>query len=832
MKDTTSSNGSQYPHEQQKKKTKPLSREDADRFEAKLIAMKTDVESTPYLVRKNLPPLGEACRNEDRLVLPYRDYDGTLRNIQEIPEKGKAMFLPGISVQGSFFRLPSNNSLSSDCPVYLAEGYADGATCSMACPEVEVWVMGGTHNLKALVEIARTEQPGSPLVAVLDNDEQLRKMQGICYNLDVPVVVPRLRKGERDGKPLKDIDDFRAEYGLEQTRELLLKTTYQRPDMAPSEAYSKTARGFIFNKRIKKGDDILIEEIQISDFTASIIEETRVETGIDGQDEIYYLIQGENAFGPFPQLAEVNSAGFPTLKWIARTWGATARIFPGSANKDRVEYCIQAFSNNRNRRQVYGCTGWMKLGGEWKFLHAGGALGAEDNDSTVEVRIPIKGLRLSTTRNVPSCHISPLLEFLNLSPTNNALGYLCLATMFRAPTDSLLPVTVTVFFSGRTGCKKTETALLIQRAFGSTFGMTNIPANWTSTAFRLGKELAMSKDVVVLVDDYKPEGQMGGARELQRKAQHIVHDGIGNKSGRARLTAELRDRPTFVPRCMLVSTGEDMPGTASLRARVVFLNFKQDTVDNAVLTKMQRDSEAGLYCDIMSDYIQWLAPKIDKLTETLPEIMRSYRGDVLQDSHARSPDNLGHLMIGIRMLAEFVIETGRCDRDWADGFIKNAEKELYQLLSEQDLIVKDADPVRRYVRVLFDIFKSKQAYLEPSSETVEPKNLRLAWGWLDDGFGIPVRPPNKSRAGFVDAKCIYLLPGIIYKLIVEHCKQDGTEFIIGQTALSLQLIDKGLLVRTPTMIATNRPYIQKTINGCRSRYMTHDIEALYKFIED
>jgi hypothetical protein len=69
----------------------------------------------------------------------------------------------------------------------------------------------------------------------------------------------------------------------------------------------------------------------------------------------------------------------------------------------------------------------------------------------------------------------------------------------------------------------------------------------------------------------------------------------GNASGRARMAADLTMRTTKPPRALILSTGEDIPRSQSLRARMLVLEHGEGDVGWEKLTECQHDAEAGLY---------------------------------------------------------------------------------------------------------------------------------------------------------------------------------------------------------------------------------------------
>ena len=59
------------------------------------------------------------------------------------------------------------------------------------------------------------------------------------------------------------------------------------------------------------------------------------------------------------------------------------------------------------------------------------------------------------------------------------------------------------------------------------------------------------------------------------------------------MRADGGSRPTYYPRGLIVSTGEDVPSGQSLRARMIVLELAPGDIDTAVLSRIQRMLATG-----------------------------------------------------------------------------------------------------------------------------------------------------------------------------------------------------------------------------------------------
>jgi len=104
-----------------------------------------------------------------RLLVPLRDVDGEVRNVQTIAADGTKLYLGGAQKLGTFHLL---GELRPGAPVIVAEGYATGATVHRATG-MAVAVALDTSNLMAVATALRDQHPARPIYMAADNDHHL-----------------------------------------------------------------------------------------------------------------------------------------------------------------------------------------------------------------------------------------------------------------------------------------------------------------------------------------------------------------------------------------------------------------------------------------------------------------------------------------------------------------------------------------------------------------------------------------------------------------------------------------------------------------------------------
>ena len=269
-------------------------------------------------------------------------------------------------------------------------------------------------------------------------------------------------------------------------------------------------------------------------------------------------------------------------------------------------------SGSAPRRTVYGHLGWRRLGDRWAYLHSGGAIGPDGAIEGVEVDTGSDSFLSYQLPAPPEASaladaVRASLALLELGP--DTITAPVLGAVYRAPLGEPSPIDFSLHLTGPTGAFKTELAALAQAHFGAAFNGRCLPASWADTANMLEKKAFLAKDAVLVVDDFAPTGTTADVQRLHREADRLFR-AAGNRSGRARMRADGGSRPTYYPRGLIISTGEDIPSGQSLRARLLVLELTPGEIPaDRPLGGAGRRGRSGLLAAAMAGYLRWLAPQ-------------------------------------------------------------------------------------------------------------------------------------------------------------------------------------------------------------------------------
>jgi hypothetical protein len=305
----------------------------------------------------------------------------------------------------------------------------------------------------------------------------------------------------------------------------------------------------------------------LCNFTAQIVAEEVLDDG--AEQRTVFVTEGELPGGRLLSATRVPAERYPAMSWVTESWGTAPVIFAGQGKKDHLRAAIQMLSGTVPRRIIYGHLGWRRIGDRWAFLHCGGAIGADGVLGGIEVDTGSDCF--SAYQLPPPPRASKLVDAVRASLALLELGPQSitaplLGAVYRAPLGEPSPVDFSIHITGPTGVFKSELATLAQAHLGAGFHSRRLPASWADTPNMLEKKAFLAKDTVLVVDDFAPTGTTADVQRLHRDADRLVR-AAGNRSGRARMRADGGSRPTYYPRGLIVSTGEDIPSGQSLRAR-------------------------------------------------------------------------------------------------------------------------------------------------------------------------------------------------------------------------------------------------------------------------
>jgi hypothetical protein len=348
-----------------------------------------------------------------------------------------------------------------------------------------------------------------------------------------------------------------------------------------------------------KSGPLEIEPEILANCTVNICRERILDDGVERRREL----ELELSKGDKVQTANVSAKDFgrPDI-WMIEHFGPGSIISAGLSVRDHFRAAVQTLSPAVQQIEVFTHTGWRKIKGVLRYLHAG------LTDIAVELPPALKSFRLppNPSREEILSGIDADLDLLELAPAEVTIPRQ--GAVYRAPLGS---TDFSLGLIGQTGVFKTAMAALDQQHYGAGFTSDHLPGSWMNTPY-YNKELAfVAKDALFTVDEFQPGISRTERARSRTDAEQLLR-GQANAAGRGRMRSDTTLRDPRLPRCLLLWTGEQAPTGNSLVARSFIVEILPGEVNLHRLTEAQRNGAAGLYAASMAGYLAWLIDHNDQ----------------------------------------------------------------------------------------------------------------------------------------------------------------------------------------------------------------------------
>jgi len=593
----------------------------------------------------------------------------------------------------------------------------------------------------------------------------------------------------------------------------------QVADTQTDVPYIADATGLTYLKPTRDG----FTPVRLTNFTACIQKEIIRDDGVEETRQFEIKAKINNREKVF----SVPSFQFANMNWVTDHLGASAVISPGSALKDHARAAIQLLSGVPQQQHCFAHSGWRKIDGVWFYLHQGGAIGSGEirRDIQVELSPPLDLFLLPEPPGGEQLKdaVRAWLSVLDLAPDNVTVPLLAaLSRSVLGPTD------FSVHLAGPSGSGKSELAAIIQQHFGAAFTAKNLPGSWSSTANALELLAFNAKDTILVVDDFAPAGSQQDVQRMNRDADRVFR-AQGNRSGRQRARQDGSLRPVKSPRGLILSTGEDIPRTYSVRARVFIVEVGPEDMNWDELTPIQRMAAEGVLASSMAGFIQWMAGRYSEVKNSMQEEVRNLRAQAITSGgHKRTPEIVAHLAFGFNLFTQFALETGAINEELRNTLRTRAWTALGKVAEAQADHQSSAEPTQRFIELLRTAITSGQAHVA-SCEGGTPGNYN-SWGWRerttfrDDNASSSEIVPQGALVGWTDGIFLYLDVDAAYGAAQRVGSTHGESLGISARTLTKRIHERGLLVSVDE--TRRRLTIRKTLQGPRREVLHLKVETL------
>jgi hypothetical protein len=265
---------------------------------------------------------------------------------------------------------------------------------------------------------------------------------------------------------------------------------------------------------------------------------------------------------------------------------------------------------------------------------------------------------------------------------------------------------------------------------------------------------------------------------------------------------------------MIFSTGEDVPKGQSLRPRLFIIEVNPGDIDPTGLTELQGNHVNGLYTKSMTGYIQWLAPRLDKLKSELHRRHRELRTLASNSAiHKRTPDIVASLGAGLEVFLQFAVENGVVSQTEGHELFQRCWNALGRLAEKQVLYQVSEDPVKRFIELIQASFVIGRAHLADSKTQDAPADAKR-WGWRVNRFGDLTA--QGDRIGWLNNDEIWLQPDAVFSTIQRIASSQHSSISVSKETLWKRLAHQGIIQVSE---GEQKNLVKRSVAGGRPRVL-------------
>ncbi len=577
----------------------------------------------------------------------------------------------------------------------------------------------------------------------------------------------KVRFGGNDGSGNADTSDQKESTDGSQDKPAVIRT------LAPGLGVHDGA--FVATREMEEG----IRVTRLTNFTFKIVRDITKDNGAESTR--HYEIEAIHQRGEIRRVL-VPSSDFSGLGWVLRDLGPEWILFAGMSTAGKVRQCAQHLTEEDGfeTQHLYQHTGWIKYEGEHVFLTANGGVGPNGLLPQVGTELPGKlSLVELPEPSQGEALRADALSFLRILALADPV---ISAPLFAIPAAAILGDFRAVDFVehvwGRTGSYKTELAALIQRAFGRRFNRMNLPAGWNSTPNALGLMAFLGKNIVLTIDDLKPEGTATEQARV-RATYHLLARSAGNGVSRGRMNADGTLRQDFYPQGAILSTGEDVPGGHSATGRSLLVEVSPGDIHQSVLTELQKAGDAGAFAHVTSSVISYVASNWDGIRDGYLDLIAQHLEPLRAKpmAHARHPETHAVLLAAAEVWLDCLVNLGAIASHEADTAWSLCLEGIHAAGDAQAEVTIDADPCDQFLRMVSAAIASGEAHLADPGDNGQPQNCTVL-GWrsapvrVGDHYDPDFRPRG-PLVGWSDDRGIFLPPESSLNIAQTMGRQQG-----------------------------------------------------------
>jgi hypothetical protein len=239
------------------------------------------------------------------------------------------------------------------------------------------------------------------------------------------------------------------------------------------------------------------------------------------------------------------------------------------------------------------------------------------------------------------------------------------------------------------------------------------------------------------------------------------------------------------------------------------------------LSVCQKEAAAGRYAEAMAGFIAHLAPRYGEIRSRLDAERAELRNQFVgRYPHARTPDVVANLLLGLRYFLEFTEEVGAVTQAEHKELWQRGEEAILAVVAQQSEHQRSTDPLACFPEMIATILSSGRGHiagLDGKEPGIPPSPG--AWGWTEVevassmGQARAEARPRGRKIGWVAGKELYLDPDATYAALSGLAQDQAQAYPSTKITLGQRLKEADLLLR----VDGERTVYPVTVEGGRRR---------------
>lgn len=535
----------------------------------------------------------------------------------------------------------------------------------------------------------------------------------------------------------KNTDDYKKGE-LEQ----IIKERYPNPKADssssnhPHAAIWNNIEGFGLNKKnqlcyIKNSD----EKTPLCHGSIIITEVIYNNDGMN-ENDISYKCDGVSETLNHLSEAVIKGEDFPSLKWIAKSWGCSCIPFGSQSTIRRLVEAIMLTGESAKITRQISHTGFV-LNDDGKpiaYLHAGGSIGAHElicelGDELQQYTLPGCSSTPEERKAAFDASLS-LLQAHRESVTHPLLSLIYMAALSQINRDVNGECGFCLYLRGKSQNGKSTLAALAMSHFGK-FTSTTPPTSFESTWNRNELLSFILKDSILWIDDFHPKGSKA-ARDSQNEQFNRIARAAGDRAFRGRLNSNSEMKKSYIPRCLYLVTGEDEPQLSqSGLARIFTIDVKTERKN---LSEVLEASRNGTLARAMADYILYIIENYKAVKGTFSSLYsKVIKGTRESIGENRLSIQAALLITSFDMWLYYAFKSNFIDKDHAEELSHKNRTIIMKLAQKIANEIEQSDPAEKFITALASMISNREVetrdihYPDGDNELFDERTRRIGW---------------------------------------------------------------------------------------------------------